>query len=273
MKMYRTCVAALVLHLLLGAGIHAANGQEQPKDRPASSGAEAEAAHGIDPKVQSEVRKLAEHLTSLERFRVEVLAEQLPLDGEEEFPFELRSSFRIRVERPNKFALVGEAVEVNGLQPWVAILDGEEFSQQFGTQYWVEPMNDLNGLAGETLRKLEGGFGVLAALMSDQPTKVLLKNVGRADYVGLQDTDGVECHHLKLFHKYGVWQWDLWIDAGDHPLPRRWVLRPPRREGVKCVYKFTEWNSDPRFDAEDFQFTPSPDAIKIDPPIDPPEVR
>lgn len=54
------------------------------------------------------------------------------------------------------------------------------------------------------------------------PYAALTANVRGGFYVGLHDVGGVDCHHL-AFQQDDV-DWQIWIDAGEKPLPRKIVI-------------------------------------------------
>ncbi len=62
----------------------------------------------------------------------------------------------------------------------------------------------------------------LADLLFADPYKVLIADVLTGKYVGLHEVGGVNCAHL-LFTQENV-DWQIWIDAGREPLPRKVVI-------------------------------------------------
>ena len=62
----------------------------------------------------------------------------------------------------------------------------------------------------------------LADLLFSDPYKTLTADAHMGRYVGTDDVDGVKCHHL-LFTQEAI-DWQIWIDAGKDPLPRKFVI-------------------------------------------------
>lgn len=62
----------------------------------------------------------------------------------------------------------------------------------------------------------------LADLFFENPYQALIGDVGRAFYIGLTEVDGVICHQL-AFSQDAI-DWQIWIEAGVRPLPRRLAI-------------------------------------------------
>ena len=62
----------------------------------------------------------------------------------------------------------------------------------------------------------------------------LTKDVIEAKYVGQGVVDGVECEHL-AFRNAEV-DWQLWVEAGPKPVPRKYVITSKTRDGRAPIY-------------------------------------
>lgn len=81
--------------------------------------------------------------------------------------------------------------------------------------------------------------------------------------VGNAWVGGVPCDHL-AFRGYGV-DWQVWIEDGNQPLPRKYVITTIDIEGApQAEILVTEWNLSPDFDEGQFRFAPAADAKRID---------
>ena len=82
-------------------------------------------------------------------------------------------------------------------------------------------------------------------------------------YVGLHSVDGVLCHHLALANDFLEWQ--IWVDAGERPLPRKMVITYKDEPGEpQFTARFLSWNLSPDFPDELFQFLPPENAQKME---------
>jgi hypothetical protein len=81
----------------------------------------------------------------------------------------------------------------------------------------------------------------LADLLFSDPYRVLTADVLMGRYAGLDEVGGVKCHHL-LFTQETI-DWQIWIDAGEKPVPRRFVMdykSLPGRPEFSAV--LSDWN-------------------------------
>jgi len=79
--------------------------------------------------------------------------------------------------------------------------------------------------------------------------------------VGESNIDGSDCDHLAF--RQGNIDWQLWLEKGDKPLPRR-LLVTTRYEVGDPQYQVTmRWNLKPKIDASTFVFTPPKDVHEI----------
>ena len=82
-------------------------------------------------------------------------------------------------------------------------------------------------------------------------------------YIGLHEIEGTPCHHL--FVSQEMVDWQLWVDAGEKPLPRRLVITYrdlPQTPGFAAT--FGGWDFEPSIPQGTFEFTPPEGALKVD---------
>ena len=115
------------------------------------------------------------------------------------------------------------------------------------------------------LEKASKDFGVRVAL-TDLASPNLCEHIGKrikhSLYVGLSKVRGVPCHHLSFDGDEA--QLQLWIDAGDKPLPRKVVLTHKQLPGSpQWTAYLSDWNFSPQLPDDLFAFTPPQGAEKI----------
>jgi hypothetical protein len=82
-----------------------------------------------------------------------------------------------------------------------------------------------------------------------------------AMFVGVSGVDGISCGHY-AFRQPGL-DWQIWIQQGDHPLPRRLVLTT-MTDDAKPEYTATlDWNLAPSFNEGAFTFIPPHGANRV----------
>jgi hypothetical protein len=115
------------------------------------------------------------------------------------------------------------------------------------------------------LAKANKEFGVRVALTDLTSPKlgdVMNKRIKDAVYVGLHKVRGVPCHHLALDGDEAHVQ--IWIEAGDKPLPRKVVMTAKQTPGSPAWMAYLyDWNLSPQLPDNLFVFTPPEGAQKI----------
>ena len=84
--------------------------------------------------------------------------------------------------------------------------------------------------------------------------------------VGDSNIDGSDCDHLAF--RQGNIDWQLWVEKGDKPLPRRLLVTTRYEVGEPQFQVTMRWNLKPKIDASTFVFTPPKGVNKI-PIVDP----
>ena len=115
------------------------------------------------------------------------------------------------------------------------------------------------------LEKANKEFGVRVALTdlaSPNLWEHLNKRIKDSVYVGLHKVRGVPCHHLAFDGDEAHLQ--VWIEAGDKPLPRKVVMTATEAPGSPAWMAYLyDWNFSPQLPDTLFIFTPPDGAQKI----------
>ena len=86
-------------------------------------------------------------------------------------------------------------------------------------------------------------------------------DIKSAMFIGPSSVDGVSCGHY-AFRQEGL-DWQVWIQLGDFPLPRRVVLTTMTDEARPQYVATYTWNLAPSFNDAAFTFVPPAGAGKI----------
>ena len=117
-----------------------------------------------------------------------------------------------------------------------------------------------------TLDRLQDEYGIAMPLMDllyADPYSVLTETVTYGRYLGIHQAAGVPCHHL-VFSQATV-EWQIWIDAGDEPLPRKLVITYVQEPGEpQYTATIRRWSLTPNFPEDLFTFVAPEDAQKVD---------
>lgn len=121
------------------------------------------------------------------------------------------------------------------------------------------------GSVGEMLDYMVDNYDLvmpMADLLVGETYDSLLAEVEMGSYVGLHAVDGRPCHHL-LFRQENL-NWQIWIDAGEPPVPRKLVITFTQDLGQpEYVATMDEWDLAPAIPAKAFRFTPPAGATSV----------
>ena len=200
--------AALVLAPLAGA-------QEEAKPAPAATAP----ARRVEARADQELKKMGEFLAKLPHFALEAeeTFDELP-DGQ--LRRQLTNVRRVAVERPNHLAADATGDTLNRAS-WY---DGRTITV-LDKDHNVYATIEAPATIDATLDKVTDEYGVvlpLADLLYSDPYFVLMAGVTYGRYLGIHQAAGVACHHLAF--SQDTIEWQIWIDAGDKPLPRKLAI-------------------------------------------------
>jgi hypothetical protein len=227
-----------------------------PSDAAAAAG-RPDAAMERDPDAIKALEDMSDYLRTLKAIQVRVVTSRDEvLDNGQNVTFS--GTVDMIAERPNLL----RAEVINEKQHRMYFDDGKTFS------VWARRANYYATIpAPPTLReladKLSDQYALelpVADLFYWGDRKSTEGIVGAID-VGASQVDGTTCEHY-VFRQDGA-DWQLWIQQGDYPLPRKLVITTtddparPRFTGV------ITWNLAPSYDDAAFTFDPPKDAKRI----------
>jgi hypothetical protein len=216
-------------------------------------------APAIDPKAEQILRQMSNYLSSLQSFSVHVdaVVEGITPSGER---VDADRSGDIWMERPNKLRVNMVSAHHN-VQMYY---DGTTFTifTPMKNYYarWKAP-----GTIDEVVVVARKKYGLVLPggdFLASDPYGELIENVKSGTYVGEALVRGVMTHQL-AFRQPNI-DWQIWIDEGDAPLPRRIVITDKRVGGEpQYMATFSDWNTSQTIDASTFAFTPPTGAREI----------
>jgi hypothetical protein len=251
----RPAIAVLAAVGLVFVGA-AAGGVQAPAPAPK---AEAEPARTIDPKADEIMKKMSAFLAGTKTFT---------LEAEETFDAEFARAYRIQltnvrtltVERPSRFAAVATGDTLHRAS-WY---DGKNLTV-LNRKRNVYASLEMPGTIDAVLDTLATDYEVvlpLSDLLYGDPYPTMMGGVLYGKYLGTHLAAGVSCHHL-TFGQEGV-EWQIWIDAGAQPLPRKLAIAYWDQPGVPQYQAvFRRWTLDPKIAADQFVFRAPAGAKKV----------
>ena len=232
---------ALVILCVSAAGCRGSAPEATVAQEPPPPLIEPELAPGsrlVEARAEELVRQMSERLASATAFALE--AEEVYDEVPEHSPRRQLTNLRhVAMRRPDR--LVGDATgDALNRSFWY---DGKTFAALNKEQnVWaggtVPPTVDgaLDWVFEQT-----GTVVPLADFLYADSYARLMENVQRGVYLGIHEAAGVPCHHLSF--EQATIDWQLWIDAGSEPLPRKLVITYKTEDEVpQYAVTIRKWN-------------------------------
>jgi len=215
---------------------------------------------GIDPQATKLLKASTDFLAAQKRFNVETRSSlEVVLNSGQKIQFDHVAT--LSVERPNKL----RADRRGDLVDQTFYYDGKSLTLQnpadkvFAT---VAAPGTVEGMLDFARDKLDV-VAPAGDLLYQNAYDVMMQDVTAAFVVGKAVVEGVRCDHL-AFRNPGV-DWQLWIQEGAQPLPRKLVITSTDVPAApQFAVVMTKWNLAPTFGAGFFDFTAPKDARRID---------
>jgi hypothetical protein len=218
------------------------------------------AAEAINPDADEILRSMSSFLGGLKTFSVsaDISNEVITHDGQK---LQLNSYATALFERPSHlyYTRRGKYADAE------LVYDGTKLTFYSKTaNAYVQ--KDLGGTVDDAMAAIGRGTGLsmpAADLLISAPYAALAPGVTSSGYYGTAYVEGVECHHL-AFRTAQV-DWQLWVKAGDEPLPMKYVITTKWMTGApQFSVQFSNWKIKPAVGAGQFTFTAPRGAVKVE---------
>lgn len=237
----------------LFACLAVAPGQAKAQAAPAS-------APDITPEARGPAEAMCGYLAGKKAFTVslEINEEQVYPNGQ---TVQLTRYAAVAVKRPDKLysRVTGDE------RDRVLVYDGKTLTMadyDRGTYAVVDAPPTIDA-ALDMLADKYGVVAPLSDLLYADPCKEMLANVRTGDFLGVHLAAGLPCDHLAFAQKNADWQ--LWVEKGKTPLPRKVVINDKNVMGwPQYAAVFTNWNLSPKLSDALFTFSPGKELRRID---------
>jgi hypothetical protein len=171
------------------------------------------------------------------------------------------SSGQVLLSRPDKL----RATRTGGYADVEFVFDGKTASV-LGKNINAFIQLEAPGSLEQLVDKLRNDYSVAlpgADLLVANAFDVLSADVLNAVHVGRGVVDGFECEHLAFRNDDTDWQ--LWVQVGDAPIPRKYVITSKTQAGApQYTLVIRDWKTDVQPGAEAFVFKAPDGAKKLD---------
>lgn len=223
------------------------------------TGGTAIAAEGVSPDADEILRSMSNFMGGTKAFSVtaDVSNEVITQQGQK---LQFNSSASALVERPSHL----QVARKGGFVDAEASFDGKQLTL-YGKRVNAYFQKDLAGSLDDALSTLENGLGISLPggdLLIANPYAALSAGITSSGYYGTEYVGGVESHHL-AFRTAKV-DWQLWVKAGNEPLPMKYVITTKFLAGApQYTVQFANWNLKPAIAANQFTFVAPQGAKKL----------
>jgi hypothetical protein len=255
----RTLSSVAALALGLGITFGAAPGLSQQVTPPPA--APTQEASSVEPDALQALKDMSTYLNTLNAFEVHAdttrdlvtqNGHRVQLGGVSDYKVRRPSGFRIDVKTDYKDRQF--------------FYDGKQFTvyaPQLG--YYASAPAPATNIA--TINELESRFGIDLPLDDlfrwNDPASHQAENLSSGFYVGPATVDGVATDHYAFRDNAKQVDWEIWIQQGDQPLPRKLVIIDRSDEARPAYTARLNWTVNPTLAADTFTFRPGADAKQI----------
>jgi hypothetical protein len=222
-----------------------------PASAPAPAGNAQPAANAVDPAAIQALNNMGKYLQTLRQFEVviDLSGERVLADGQK---LQHTAMADLDIARPNKLrAQMRSARSEREL-----IYDGTTVTLYTPSQksYSQAPFNENLGALTERLRARFGVEIPSADLFLWGTDAAPLNNMESAMNAGQDIIGGTVCDHYAF--RQGQVDWQIWIETGSRPLPRKLVITNRADEARPQSVTLYKWNLNPKFGNSVFAFKP-----------------
>jgi hypothetical protein len=222
------------------------------------SGVSGAAAANIDPDSITALHKMGEYLRGLKAFQVEASTstQEVLEDGQK---VTYHAKVNMLAAMPDRL----RAEVTSDRQQRMYLYNGKEFT------LWAERVNYYATLQApstiaELANRLADDYDIhvpLVDLFYWGTPRSKVGDIKSSIDIGPSVVEGVTCEQY-AFRQEGL-DWQIWIQLGDYPLPRKLVLTTLTDEARPEFTSVMTWNLAPSFNDAAFTFDPPKDAEKI----------
>jgi hypothetical protein len=171
------------------------------------------------------------------------------------------SSGTVLLSRPDKL----HATRTGGYVDAEFVYDGKTASV-LGKNMNAFIQLEASGSVDQLVDKLRNDYSVAlpgADLLVSNAFDVMSADVLHAAHIGRGVVDGFECEHLAFRNDDTDWQ--LWVQVGDAPIPRKYVITSKTEAGApQYTLVIRDWKTDAQPGADAFAFKAPDGAKKLD---------
>ncbi len=215
---------------------------------------------GVDPQAEKLLRRMSDYLASRQQFslKAESTLEAVLTSGQK---IQFDSPATLEVSRPNKLRAhrKGDIVNQEFFYDGKTLTLYSPRENLYATTAAPPTLDAMLDFAREKLDVIAPGAEILYGNAAERMLKVTTSGF----VVGPSVVAGIKCTHLAFLGAEVDWQ--IWIEDGDKPLPRKFVLTSKQVTGApEFTVLVRSWDLTPKLTEREFTFVPPKGAKKIE---------
>jgi len=256
----RISVATLVLVLAAcSPAPEKAKTAEAPAAAPQTTAPAVQQTAAVDPQAVVALERMSAYLRTLNTFevRANTTIDEVDADNGQKLQFSGATTYRVR--RPNAFFV--ETISDRRHRQFY--YDGAQFTV-YSPRMKFYAQAAAPGTIAETLAVLQERYDIdlpLSDLFYWGTPQADTSNMTAASHIGMARIDGAETDQYAF--RQGEVDWQIWIQRGDRPLPRKLVITSREEQGQPQFSSELTWTLNPRLGNATFAFSPPSGARQI----------
>jgi hypothetical protein len=215
----------------------------------------------LEPKALAALNTMSAYLRTLKTYKVnfKLFKDEVLLSGQKVM---VDGTSVLTVHQPDRFHFSTKIDQAHRDQQF--FYDGKSFTI-YGNNNKLYATFAAPGTIGELLDVAEQRYNIglpFADLFVWGTDKADASVIKSAIYIGPTKINNVNCDHY-AFQNEDV-DWQLWVQQGASPLPRRLVITTKEEESQPQHISEMDWQLSPKVNIKLFTFVPPKDAHKID---------
>lgn len=217
-------------------------------------------ADSIDPEADRILKSMSSYLAQAKAFSVnaDIDIEVVTKNGQK---LQLSSFATVVLQRPNNFQIERRGM----LADTKLIFDGKTLTL-YSNKRNVYAQIDLQGSIDDAIRTFELETGIPAPgadILFADPYAILSTGVENSTYLGTAYINGIECYHLAF--REDEFDWQIWIQVGDQPLPMKYVITSTWQTGApQYELRLRDWVINPEINDGMFTFSAPQGATRLE---------
>ncbi len=211
----------------------------------------------IAPEAMKALNQMGAYLRTLKDFQVqaEITTEDVLEDGQK---LQFANTTTLLAQLPSSCVSRSKESRNRGC----SFMTGNHslFARRVGYYATVPAPDTIGKLVAALKDKYDVDVPLADLFMWGGPNASTNEITSAADY-GSGTVEGITCQHY-AFRQPGL-DWQVWVQLGDHPLPRKLVLTTTTDDARPQYTSVLTWNLAPSFSEDAFVFDPPSDAHKI----------